>query len=95
MIKDTLERPSFRSLQVASCRDGVNWKGGKTYRKANVTKGDSLDNVIRYVHIAIAALALSGLSQLTTLYRTIIIGDHGLPIHFADVNVIHVADFSW
>ena len=61
MKKDTLERPSFRSLQVASCRDGVNWKGGKTYRKANVTKGDSLDNVIRYVHIAIAAVALSGL----------------------------------
>ena len=52
MKKDTLERPSFRSLQVASCRDGVNWKGGKTYR---------LDNVIRYVHIAIAAVALSGL----------------------------------
>ena len=61
MKKDTLERPSFRSLQVASCRDGVNWKGGKTYQKANVTKGDSLDNVIRYVHIAIAAVALSGL----------------------------------
>ena len=61
MKKDALERPSFRSLQVASCRDGVNWKGGKTYRKANVTKGDSLDNVIRYVHIAIAAVALSGL----------------------------------
>ena len=81
MKKDRLERPSFRSLQVASCRDGVNWKGGKTYRKANVTKGDSLDNVIRYVHIATAALSLCRVC-LTTLYRTIIIGDDGLPIHF-------------
>ena len=40
MKKDTLERPSFRSLQVASCRDRVNWKGGRNYRKANLTKGD-------------------------------------------------------
>ena len=83
-----MERPSCRLFQVASCREEsiaeTDWKRQKNYRKANERR---LCSTV-YINVICRHMPwpLSLLSQLTTPYRTIIIEDDGLPIHFADVN---------